>query len=180
MMKWEAITLLRNLEDSLDSYCELNEEGKTAFRMAIEALSSSEFPNSSDTISRQAAIDIVEFECGEWQGLAKTIVGEIEHMPAAQPFEIQEILDYLDTKLHPIISPEHWNIYSELHDMISTLPSAQPERKKGKWVKIGHWGRSYKCNQCGNYLDFDGVNAGRGSANFCPNCGADMRGDKHE
>ena len=42
----EAITLLRNLEDSLDSYCELNEEGKTAFRMAIEALSCSEFPNS--------------------------------------------------------------------------------------------------------------------------------------
>ena len=53
----EAITLLRNLEDSLDSYCELNEEGKTAFRMAIEALNCSEFPNNSDTISRQAAID---------------------------------------------------------------------------------------------------------------------------
>lgn len=42
----EAITLLRNLEDSLDSYCGLNEEGKTAFRMAIEALSCSEFPNN--------------------------------------------------------------------------------------------------------------------------------------
>lgn len=34
----EAIALLRNLEDALDSYCELNEEGKTAFRMAIESL----------------------------------------------------------------------------------------------------------------------------------------------
>lgn len=38
MSNREAIALLRNLEDSLDSYCELNEEGKTAFRMAIEAL----------------------------------------------------------------------------------------------------------------------------------------------
>ena len=59
MSNQEAIALLRNLEDSLDSYCELSEEGKTAFRMAIEALSCSEFPNSSDTdtISRQAAID---------------------------------------------------------------------------------------------------------------------------
>lgn len=57
MSNQEAITLLRNLEDSLDSYCELNEEGKTAFRMAIEALNCSEFPNSSDTISRQHAID---------------------------------------------------------------------------------------------------------------------------
>ena len=45
MNSQEAITLLRNLEDALDSYCELNEEGKNAFRMAITALNSSEFPN---------------------------------------------------------------------------------------------------------------------------------------
>ena len=46
MSNQEAIALLRNLEDALDSYCELNEEGKTAFRMAIEALSCSENPNN--------------------------------------------------------------------------------------------------------------------------------------
>jgi hypothetical protein len=56
MSNQEAIALLRNLEDALDSYCELNEEGKTAFRMAIEALSCSEIPNGSDTISRREAI----------------------------------------------------------------------------------------------------------------------------
>lgn len=33
-----AITLLKGLEQSLDDYCELNDEGKTAFRMAIAAL----------------------------------------------------------------------------------------------------------------------------------------------
>lgn len=44
----------------------------------------------------------------------------------------------------------------------------------GKWKKIGVWGRVYRCNQCGNFLDFDGVNAGRGDANFCPHCGAKM------
>lgn len=44
-----------------------------------------------------------------------------------QPSEIQDILDYLDTALHPIISPEHWNVYSELHDMISMLSSALAE-----------------------------------------------------
>ena len=57
---------------------------------------------------------------------------------------------------------------------IMRFPSAKPVQKKGKWIKVGHWGRSYKCNQCGNYLDFDGVNAGRGDVNFCPNCGARM------
>lgn len=44
----------------------------------------------------------------------------------------------------------------------------------GKWKKIGVWGRVYRCSQCGNFLDFDAVNAGRGDANFCPNCGAKM------
>lgn len=38
---------------------------------------------------------------------------------------IQEILDYLDTNLHPIISPEHWSVYSDLYDMISKLLSAE-------------------------------------------------------
>ena len=33
-----AITLLKDLEQSLDDYCELNDEGKTAFSMAITAL----------------------------------------------------------------------------------------------------------------------------------------------
>ena len=32
----------------------------------------------------------------------------------------------------------------------------------------------YKCSNCGNYLDFHGVNAGRGDTNYCPNCGARM------
>ncbi len=35
-------------------------------------------------ISEQAAIDIVEFECGKWSGLAKTIVEEIKQLPSAQ------------------------------------------------------------------------------------------------
>lgn len=56
---------------------------------------------------------------------------------------------------------------------LEDLPTAQP--KRGKWIKTARWGRVYYCNQCRNYLDFDGVNAGRGSTNYCPNCGADMR-----
>ena len=72
MSNQEAIALLRNLEDALDSYCELNEEGKTAFRMAITALelfgNSEQLPsaqpdvpdiNDGDIISRQAALDAV-------------------------------------------------------------------------------------------------------------------------
>ena len=45
--------------------------------------------------------------------------------------------------------------------------------KRGRWI---HDRRTqWKCSNCGNFLDFDGLNCGRGSAFFCPNCGADMR-----
>ena len=65
-------------------------------------------------------------------------------------------------------------------DRVKALPSADVVQvRRGKWKKIGVWGRVYRCNQCGNFLDFDGVNAGRGSANFCPNCGAKMDGGEN-
>lgn len=72
---------------------------------------------------------------------------------------------------------------SEQLEMIKNLPSAQPNVVSvvhGKWVKSGRWGRVYRCDQCGNYLDFDGVNVGRGDANYCPNCGSYMRGEHDE
>lgn len=43
------------------------------------------------------------------------------------------------------------------------------ERKTGKWIELDFteaW--EYKCDQCGRLSDF--------KDNFCPNCGADMRG----
>ena len=57
------------------------------------------------------------------------------------------------------------------------VPTIEPERKTGRWIKTARWGRVYYCDQCRNYLDFDGVNAGRGSTNFCPNCGVRMEGE---
>lgn len=59
-------------------------------------------------------------------------------------------------------------------EWIRKLPPIQP--KRGKWIKTARWGRVYYCDQCRNYLDFDGVNAGRGSTNYCPNCGCRMDG----
>lgn len=66
---------------------------------------------------------------------------------------------------------------------IDAQPTADVrEDVKGKWIIKTDgfvikrvWG---VCSECGNTLDFSGVNAGRGDANFCPNCGADMRGDQ--
>lgn len=58
------------------------------------------------------------------------------------------------------------------------LPSAQPEQKKGKWIPQDlnrHDGMTStavyyypKCSICGTNANY---------TNFCPNCGADMRGE---
>lgn len=58
-------------------------------------------------------------------------------------------------------------------DGIKDLPIADvyPIRR-GRWVHDRH--TQWKCSICGNFLDFDGLNCGRGSAFFCPNCGALM------
>lgn len=89
-------------------------------------------PNN-DLISRQCAID----ELWEMNGkidddgyiwiIRMDAAKRIDAIPSAQPeqsLEIQDILEYLDTVLCPIISPDNWSVYAELHDMISMLPSA--------------------------------------------------------
>lgn len=81
---------------------------------------------------------------------------------------------------------------------LNELPSAQPERKRGRWTLIGmkkyktvgrtpdqkevllekEWRREEKiqCSCCGEItmLDYSIT------YQFCPHCGADMREDNHE
>lgn len=54
MNNQQAINLLKGLEQSLDDYCELNDEGKTAFGMAITALEL--FGNSEHLSSAQPEV----------------------------------------------------------------------------------------------------------------------------
>ena len=109
MTNLQAIDLLKGLEQSLDDYCELNDEGKTAFGMAITAL--------------------------------------------------------------------------ELFGNTEQLPSAQQERKTGRWVERNPQNspdcRLIECSECGNAyivaynIDYDDWIDGR---DFCMRCGADLRG----
>lgn len=143
-----------------------------------------------DPIERQDVIDELKkisfshwFECGEYLSEDTReikIISEnkaleaIEALPPAQPepsTEIQEILDYLDNTLHPIVSPDNWNVYSELHDMVSKLPSVQPERGTGAWIINDEYPQHCWCSECNNFFSlFDPK-----SIHFCPNCGSEMK-----
>ena len=84
-----------------------------------------------------------------------------------------------------IFCPDNYHIYGfsilskdekarvdEIDNCIATiinLPSAEPERKKGR-LKLGFF--TCQCSECGalfRELEY---------TNFCSNCGADMRGEE--
>ena len=108
MNNQQAINLLKGLEKNLDDYCGLNDEGKTAFGMAIKALelfgNSEQLPpaepdttthdsipaeigkndsdrTSGDCISRQQAFKAVEKNACNTQ----RIMDAINNLPSAQP-----------------------------------------------------------------------------------------------
>ena len=89
----------------------------------------------------------------------------------------------VELRIHEFLTNE---TYTEgmLRDDIHNLPSAQ---KKGEWVKGEYWtegcgmgetyGYYYNCSLCNEEIQGD-YNKCR--YNFCPNCGARMKGETDE
>lgn len=108
-----------------------------------------------DLISRQAAIDALKHN--------QDIYSHNFHDDPIDKYTTAIIATDIDTLVH--------------------LPTIQPEPKEGEWIlydKRFPWRTWYKCSNCGNYLDFSGVNGGRGDVKFCPNCGAKMKGERQK
>lgn len=56
-------------------------------------------------------------------------------------------------------------------ELINSLPSAQPERKAGRWIQHGTlWG--FDCSECGEWAVVKDKYIHR--FKFCPHCGAKM------
>ena len=66
---------------------------------------------------------------------------------------------------------------------IDELPSAQPERKVGRWIpcpQSASWLYVYKCSECGGYLQISDVDGKGYKANYCSYCGAKMERGEQE
>lgn len=86
----------------------------------------------------------------------------------------QAAIDALDKRFDSIPMEQTTEILLLRKDL-RNLPAAQPERKMGKWMPIIESNENGEPYQSGIYCN----NCGYTSVcedNFCPNCGADMRG----
>ena len=97
----------------------------------------------NDCISRRAAADIVRFECGEWEGLAKTITKRFEALPSAQPVNIARLqpncnqvasdcisraaaVDAID-EIESEVEDGYGFQYAKWREFFCNLPSTQPD-----------------------------------------------------
>lgn len=72
------------------------------------------------------------------------------------------------------------NKYSNCIDCALAQAPTIEERKTGKWhQRIYQKVEMMVCSECGNEFSYD-AETGVRDYNFCPNCGADMRGGNRE
>lgn len=123
--------------------------------------------HACDLISRQAAIDIVRDECR--CGEQAELIEELEALPSAQPDTDEWCTDCKEYDRERHCCPRWTRVIRE------TLKDAQPERKTGKWIPVMNGRGGHCCNRCNDYAP-SYMNGDEHLSDFCPFCGADMRG----
>ena len=156
-----------------------------------------------DLISRQEAttIPVMPVEYREYQTMNLDDAYEqgwfdlqkcIEELPYAKPERLTDddfetIRIHLNAYKEKLCNQQRWEEaeeYQRIIDRFMAFASAEPERKKGKWKGYNdgdpNWQRDdgspifLICSECHETV----INNGSAHWNFCPNCGADMRGEQ--
>ena len=141
------------IEKLNDIRCHVKETSaeEQALVMAIDALKQpvATDTNVGDTISRQQAIDALDFE--------------IVHITA-----------YCDGKNVGNPLAQYNKGLEDGKKAIEALPPAQPEPKEGHWIEEKIYRDVIECNcsECGQLM----TTAASVRMNYCPNCGAKMKG----
>lgn len=139
----------------------------------------------ADLIDRQAAINALDELCDrvcEYGEKHRSVMcvscplgsafDVLENLSTPQPDCIrrQAVIDSLHRRFKDGFCGDAWWNSTIVLSAINETPSAQPERKTGRWKGEGMG--DYRCSWCGE--------VSHPQTNFCPNCGADMRGGNDE
>lgn len=90
----------------------------------------------------------------------------------------QAVLDAVMTECSLIVFDSYGNLTftgERIIEAIKGVPSVEPERKKGKWIRaidpdVNAWTGGHTCSECGRACV-------QMSMNYCANCGAKMKGE---
>ena len=101
-------------------------------------------------------------------------------VPCEDAISRQAMLDGIDKLIK--IHFDRTVVLYKARQVAENLPSVQSERKTGHWVEIGDEPYDeWECDVCGFVIDGSGCidpEEYRDVYRFCPNCGADMRGEQ--
>ena len=142
-----------------------------------------------DPIERASAIDVVKRLMGDCE-LSRTVQTGLHILPSAQP-DVPDINDGDMISRQAAIDAaskaldRQTLLYGFVRkvalDAIKNLPSAQPERKKGKWIYGEDDGQDgWYCSECNGFVPWDYEYYGLKNIDFiddfkvCPFCEADM------
>jgi hypothetical protein len=113
---------------------------------------------------------------GEQKEALDMAIKALEQEPCEDCISRQAVQDLINTWLTDYLTEETREALEVINGKVGDMPSVQPTRPKGKWIPYyDRWGdvitivSHFKCSVCGEY-DYD-------KDKFCPNCGADMRGE---
>ena len=185
-----AIDAAIEATDSWEGFCSIGRQKRIE-----NYINSLPFAPGMDCISRRAAIDICAnvidlFREQFGAGVLVVIKESIEKLPSAQLgtnlaevgtdcISRQDAIDALRNYLVGKNVPCDGTMMARLieNEVISKLPSIKPHR--GRWLKLDmHRGMAdHKCTACEQEC-YVPTCMGEPMYAFCPNCGADMRGEQ--
>ena len=150
----------------------------------------------SDLIYKQDAIELVMQYCPDDDGTCskanediRNLLDELEALPSARPerkgwVHVDDIYRLISghSNYHGDNILAALTCLAEGKEVLKPIAvlDTQPERKKGKWVKE-YWNGEHarKCSVC-NITQTVTIYRGKVKFNYCPYCGADIRGTEDD
>lgn len=120
---------------------------------------------TSDLISRQQAIDALDTAIEHYDGIA-------EECRKKADIERNDYMDMRDDAYEARQLAQWLNELKYLREKIEQL-TIKPEPKEGHWI-------NGKCDLCGEHAPFWCMASTYHESNFCPNCGARMKGERQK